>query len=75
MKTEPKIGETWYFLIGNAVACSKGKIIDITPGTVTFGREESYLSYDPPVYARSKIQFIERICNVTSESSKLCGND
>lgn len=75
MKLEPKIGETWYFLIGQAVACSKGKIIDITPGTVTFAREETYLPYDHPVYARHKIEFVERIGNATSESSQLCGND
>lgn len=73
MKREPKLGETWYFLIGEAVACSKGKIIDITPGTVTFGREDSYLPYDPPVYARSKIEFVERIGNESRES--LCGNE
>ena len=71
----PKIGETWYYLIGDAVACSKGKIIDITSGTVTFAREETYLPYDPPVYPRSKIEFVERIGNNIGESSDLCGND
>lgn len=75
MKNEPKIGETWYYLIGEAISCSKGKIIDITSGTVTFAREECYLPYDPPVYARNKIEFVERIGNVTTESSQLCGND
>ena len=69
---EPRVGETWHFLIGDAVCCAKGEIINITPYTATIKREASVLS-QPSVYARSKITFVERVGPVNSRY--MCDND
>lgn len=66
----PAIGETWYFLIGDAVCCTMGEIIDITKNTATIKQEK--LWREPLVYARSKITFVER---VMTRSNYMCDND
>ena len=68
----PCIGETWYYLIGDAVSCTKGEIVDITPYTVSFRRQSTIMS-EPLVYPRSKIEFVERI--VVGNSKYMCDND
>lgn len=67
----PKVGEVWHFLIGDAVACSTGKIMNITYYTSTIKVSEYF---DPVVYARSKITFVERVILVR-DSRYMCDND
>lgn len=68
---EPRIGETWYFSIGDAVVCNQGQILNITPYTVTIKRDNRLFS-EPDVYVRSKINFIEKI---SPKSNYICDND
>jgi hypothetical protein len=68
---EPKVGQVWHFLIGDDVSCAIGKIVNITDYTATIKVSEYF---DPVVYARSKIEFIERVIMV-KDSKYLCGND
>jgi len=72
ISVEPKVGETWHFLIGEAVCCARGEIVAITPYTATI-RTSRVLS-EPSVYARSKITFVERVIPVTTMKD-MCGND
>jgi len=71
ISVEPRVGEVWHFLIGDAVACSIGKIVNITDYTATIKVSEYF---DPVVYARSKINFIERVIMVR-DSRYMCDND
>jgi len=70
---EPKVGETWYFLIGDAVCCSSGEVVNITPNTATI-RNSSRVFSEPSVYARSKINFVEKITRI-KDSRYMCDND
>ena len=67
----PKVGEVWHFLIGDAVACSIGKIMNITDYTSTIKMSEYF---DTVVYPRSKITFVERVVLV-KDSRYVCDND
>jgi hypothetical protein len=69
---EPKVGETWYFLIGDAVCCTSGEVVNITPNTATI-RSGARIFGEPSVYARSKITFVERVASV--DSRYMCDND
>jgi len=68
---EPRVGEVWHFLIGDDVACAIGKIVNITDYTATIKVSEYF---DPVVYARSKIEFIERV-TMARDSRYMCDND